>query len=377
MSPRKRNAPPLPDHAARRRAVLRQAARQRKTSALLVTNPQDVGYLTGFTGEDSYLLLGNRWAVLVTDGRYTEQAARECPDVDIHTRTGKMTAALADCLAGRNVRSLGLQAGHVTLALRDALGKTLGKRSLHGLGNLTGPLRQCKDEAEIRILQKAIRIAQKAFRDLTGRAVAGFVGRTERQLAAELDYLMRQHGAEAPSFETIVAAGPNSSLPHYRPAGRKIKPGEPVLFDFGARCDGYCSDLTRVVFTGTIPTKIGEMYDVVRAAQQAAIAAIRPGVACKTVDAAAREVIADAGYAEQFIHSTGHGIGLDIHEAPALSRLVEDRLKTGMVVTVEPGIYLPGIGGVRIEDDVLVTTDGQKKLSSLPTDLDAMRLQGR
>lgn len=377
MPPAKRNTPPLPDHAARRRAVLREAAKQHKTSALLVTNPQDVGYLTGFTGDDSYLLLGDRWAVLVTDGRYTEQAARECPDVDIHTRTGKMTAALADCLAGRNVRSLGLQAGHVTLALREALGKALGKRSLHGLGNLTGPLRQRKDDAEVRAIQKAVRIAQKAFRDLTGRAVAGFVGRTERQLAAELNYLMRQHGAEAPAFETIVAAGANGSLPHYRPAGRNIRPGDPVLFDFGARCDGYCSDLTRVVFTGTIPPKIREIYDVVRSAQRTAIAAIRPGVACKTVDAAAREVIDQAGFGEQFLHSTGHGLGRDVHEAPGLSRLAEERLKTGMVVTVEPGIYLPGLGGVRIEDDVLVTTDGQKKLSSLPTQLDAMRLQGR
>jgi Xaa-Pro aminopeptidase len=377
MSPNKRLAPSRPDHAARRRAVLRQAAKQRQTSATLITNPQDVGYLTGFTGNDSFLLLGKGWTVLITDGRYTEQAARECPDVDIHTRTGRMSQAVADCLAGRNVRSLALQADHVTLAMSDALGKALGKRKLHGLENLTGPLRQQKDEAEIRILQKAIRIAQKAFRELTGRGPGALVGHTERQVAADLDHLMRRHGAEAPSFETIVAAGPNGSLPHYRPAEKKIKPGEPVLFDFGALLEGYCSDLTRVVFTGTIPTKIGTIYDVVRSAQQAAIAAIKPGVAGKTVDAAAREVIAEAGFGEQFLHSTGHGLGRDVHEAPGLSRLGEERLKAGMVLTVEPGIYLPGLGGVRIEDDVLVTSDGRRKLSSLPTTLDAMRLQGK
>ncbi|MFW5839433.1 MAG: M24 family metallopeptidase, partial [Planctomycetota bacterium] len=177
------------------------------------------------------------------------------------------------------------------------------------------------------------------------------------------------------AFETIVAAGAHGSLPHYRPGKTKIRPDQAVLIDWGAKVDGYCSDLTRVVFTGTIPPKIEEIYTVVLRAQKAAISAIKAQVSCKAVDAAARKIIEQAGYGEQFIHGLGHGIGLQIHEAPSVGRRSDKRLRQGMVVTVEPGIYLPGVGGVRIEDDVLVEANGQRKLTSLPKTLKTMVLR--
>jgi len=223
-------------------------------------------------------------------------------------------------------------------------------------------------------MRRAIRIAEKAFKEMLALGAKGWVGRTERDLAAELEYRMRRLGADRPSFPTILAAGAHGSVPHYSPGSTRVRPGQAVLVDWGARADGYCSDLTRVVFTGTIPAKLREIYEVVRRAQEAGIAAIRSGVGCRAVDAAARRVIAEAGYGEQFGHGLGHGLGREVHEAPGLGKLSADRLKSGMVVTVEPGIYLPGIGGVRIEDDVLVTASSARRLSSLPRDIDAMRL---
>ncbi len=337
--------------------------------AFLVTAPQDVGYLSGFTGEDSYLLLSRRWCVLITDGRYAEQARSDCKDIEIHTRTGPITKAITEVLRGRNVRRVGIQGEHVTLAMHERLTDALGRKKLIPLSSVTAPLRVVKDSSEIRSIRKAIRIAEAAFCGLIGGVL---VGRSERQIAAELDYRMRGLGADGAAFETIVAAGANGSRPHYRPGGRKVKRGEAVLLDWGAKAGGYCCDLTRVVFTGKISPKIAELYELVLSAQRAGIRAIRPGVRCSSPDAAARKVIEQAGYGRQFTHGTGHGVGRDIHEAPVLGRTDTTRLKAGMVVTVEPGIYLPGVGGVRIEDDILVTAGGRERLSSLPRSPDKM-----
>jgi Xaa-Pro aminopeptidase len=363
-------------YRSRRRALLRAATRQANVDAVLVTNPVDVGYLTGFTGDDSFLLTlkSQNKSILLTDGRYDEQAKKECPGVEILVRKGRMSLAVADALAGRGVRRIGLQSQHVTLALHKVLSESLGRRKLVELKNLPANLRETKDESEVRAIRKAVRIGEKAFMELIAGGKKHFLGRTERDIAAELDHRMRNLGADAPAFDTIVAAGANSSRPHHRPGSRRIRLHDPVLIDWGATVGGYCGDLTRVVFMGTIPPTFTELYTIVLSAQKSGIRAIRPGRACGSVDRAARDVIETAGYGENFMHSLGHGLGRDVHEAPTLTKTNDAKLKAGMVVTVEPGIYIPGVGGIRIEDNVLVTARGARRVSRLPRDIETMRL---
>lgn len=348
---------------------------QAKIDALLITRAGDVSYLTAFTGDDSAAVLGQRWAAIVTDGRFAEQARRECSDIEVHVRTGPMPAAIASVLGGRGVRHLGVQAEAMTLQERDHLAAAIGARKIRPLTDVPGALRMVKDVGEVRAIGRAVRVAERAFRELIAPGARGLVGRTERDLAAELDHRMRTGGASGPAFETIVAAGPHSSRPHHRPGSTRIRRDQPLLIDWGAVVDGYCSDLTRVVFTGRIPPKIAEVYEVVRRAQAAGIAAASVRAACGTVDAAARRVVEAGGYGEQFVHGLGHGLGLAVHEQPVLDRGVRRRLRAGMVVTVEPGVYLPGIGGVRIEDDVLVTARGGRRISTLPRAMAAMQLR--
>jgi Xaa-Pro aminopeptidase len=219
-----------------------------------------------------------------------------------------------------------------------------------------------------------VRIAQRAFCGLIGRGAAGLVGRRERDVAAELDYLMRQEGADGPSFDTIVAAGANAALPHHRAGGTRIRRDAVLLIDWGARVDGYCSDLTRTLAIGRIPPKLATAYELVRRAQRAGLRAVRPRVKSETVDAAAREIIEKAGFGRQFLHGLGHGLGREVHERPGVGRTADERLRAGMLITIEPGIYLPRLGGIRIEDDVLVTPDGRRRLSSLPRGLESMTL---
>lgn len=362
-------------YVRRRRALLRAAARQAKIDAMLVTHPVDVGYLTGFSGEDSFALLIGSRAVLVTDGRFSEQAAKECPGLDIHVRRGSLARAVADVLAGRGIRRIGVQSEHVTLALHGSLAEVLGGKKMVELSGLLSGLRQTKDETEIRAIRRAIRIGEEAFLRMTAGGAKHFVGRTERELAAELEHRMRDLGADAPAFETIVAAGENSSRPHHRPTARRVKPGDAVLLDWGARAGGYCGDLTRVVFTGTIPPRLAEMYQTVQDAQQAARKILRAGAACQAADRAARGVLEAAGFGEGILHGLGHGLGREVHEAPSLTKTSRQRLRVGMVVTVEPGLYQPGLGGVRLEDDVRITARGAERLSRLPRERDAMRLR--
>jgi len=350
---------------ARRRAAFRRARSLSSIDAMLVTCPQDVSYLTPFAGEDSALVFSRDWAVLITDGRYAEQAHRECRGVEVHIRSASMAKAITEAIRGRKVRRLAVQGEHVTLSHGRSLETQLGARKIKPLEDVLAPLRAVKDHGELRSIRRAVSVAQRAFKQLIGGGARRLLGRSERDVAGELDYLMRRLGASGASFETIVAAGTHSSLPHHRPGSGKIRTNQPVLFDWGAVVDGYCSDLTRVVFTCRIPPKLLEVYRVVLRAQQAAISAVRAGARCKTVDRVARSIIAEAGYGEQFAHSLGHGLGLAVHERPLLAGPSSGRLKKGMVLTVEPGVYLPGIGGIRIEDDVLVTSDGHRRLSSL------------
>ena len=361
--------------ASRRRRAAKRAADQ-KVDAMLISKPEDVSYLCGFTGEDATLIVTPRWAVLVTDGRFGQQGPRECPDIEVVIRKKGMAEAIKNTLTGRKIRRRGVQAGYLTAAAVHTFTKVLGERRVKTLTNIVAPLRASKDDSEVRLIRKAAAIAQNAFLRLTSRGPKAFVGRSEREVSAELEYLMRLEGADAAAFETILAAGPHACDCHYKGDSTKIRKGQSVLIDWGARVGGYCSDLTRVVFTGKIPPEIGKIYEIVRNAQTAGINALRVGVLLKSPDTAARNVIVDAGYGDKFVHGLGHGLGLEVHEAPGLGTKGPGRLRSGMVVTVEPGIYLPGVGGVRIEDDILVTADGPKRLSTLTTDIRAMVLKG-
>ena len=358
-----------------RREVFARCAKVDKAQAMLVSNPHDVRYLSGFTGEDSWLLFGRDWARLITDARFAEQAERECGDIEVAIRTGRLPEAAVEGVKRHRVRRLAFQSVHMTVHVRDALAALMPRVRLVGVENVVRALRAVKTDREVRAIRKAVRVAEAAFTELISGGAKAFVGQTERAVAARLDYLMCAAGASGTAFPTILAAGAHASQCHYQPASAVIRADQAVLIDWGARVEGYCSDLTRVVFTGRIPPRIGELYDVVLRAQSAGIAKIRPGVACKNVDAAARDVITAAGYGKEFRHSLGHGIGLVVHEGPGLARTETCRLRSGMVVTVEPGIYLPRIGGVRIEDDVLVTPKGRRRLSSLPRDTETMVLR--
>ena len=363
------------DSFAQRRRKLLSSVRSAGADAILVTHPVEVSYLTGFTGEDSFLVVGRAGTCLVTDGRFTEQAGKECgPGVECCIRDGLIEDATAKVILGGGVKKLAFDPRHVTVRLKTDLSARLRGVKFIEADSLIHKLRRIKDEFELAAMRRAIRVAEQAFKELCGLGPKGWIGRTEQDLAAELEYRMRKAGADGLAFPTILAAGAHGSVPHYCPASTRVKADQAVLVDWGARVGGYCSDLTRVVFTGTIPAKIREIYGIVRRAQAAGIAAMKPGAACKTVDAAARAVIDQAGYGENFGHGLGHGLGRLVHENPRLSKISPDRLGAGMVITVEPGIYLPGIGGVRIEDDILITATSSRRLSSLPRDLDAMRL---
>ena len=358
-------------HAARRRTLARRLARE-NVQAALIACPEDVSYLTGFTGAGS-VLLGSRWCVLITDTIHREQALAECSALEVHV--GSPVGSLKRLLRGRGVRRLGICGEKVVLTRFLSLQDAVGSQRVMVIDDLVAELRLTKDATELRAMGRAARAAERAFLELTSQGRKAFVGRSERAVAAELDHRMRLAGAEGPSFESVVAAGAATSRPHHRPRNRTIRRDEPVLIDWGAKVDGYCSDLTRVVFTGRISPTLAEVYEVVRRAQAAGMRALKPGAKARSADLAARDVIGQAGYADEFIHSVGHGLGRDVHEGPPLISSNVARLRPGMVVTVEPGIYLPGVGGIRIEDDVAITPTGRRRLSSLPVDIQQMVLR--
>ena len=368
------SAPLQRAQALRRRRLVRRL-KLSAWSALLVSDPLDVSYLSGFSGEDSYLMVGAGWASLLTDGRFDEQARIECPGLEILVRKGPMTDAMADVSRRHGLRRIGYQPSNLTVSAMRRMEQRLGVRRLRPMEDGLLEQRAVKDAVEVRAIRRSAGVTQAAFRELAGRGAGWFIGRTERAVAAELDYLMQLGGAEGSSFPTIVAAGPHASLPHYRPGPTRIRAGQGLLIDWGARKDGYCSDLTRVLFLRTIPPKLARIYDVVLEAQRAGLAAVRSGATVRSVDAAARSVIERAGLGERFTHGLGHGIGRAIHELPAISSRIDQVLRPGMVVTVEPGVYLPGVGGVRIEDDVLVSPGRSGRLTSLPTAIRDMLLR--
>ncbi len=337
--------------------------------AYLVTKPMDYFYLTGFTGEDSAVLVLPRAVHVISDGRFDEALNQECPWMKRWMRKGLINAEIAHVCKRLKLRSLAIQPDGLTVGDHAELKKLRqGTRFVSAPPIITNQ-RVLKDATELALITKAIRNAEDAF--LAMRKTIR-LGQTELELAARLEYEMKKRGAAGPSFATICAEGSNAALPHAHPGGRKVKKGSAILLDWGARLGFYCSDLTRMVFVGSIPKKIARIYRIVLEAQERAIAGIRPGERMCDVDAVARDFIAGEGFGEAFNHGLGHGLGLDVHESPSLSWRSDEKLKAGMLVTVEPGIYLPGVGGVRIEDDVLVTRGGRRVLSRLSKSLEDM-----
>ncbi|MCC6908841.1 MAG: aminopeptidase P family protein [Phycisphaerales bacterium] len=356
----------MPRHYADRLARLRRAIEKAGVDALLVTNAHDIRYLTPFSGEDSYAIVTARQFVLISDSRFAEEIEPLGAWLDIALRKGPIADKVGEVAGDLKIDRLGVQSEHVTLATRRALAKAVGARKIVETSGLFSQLRVIKDEVELGLIRKAIRCQQQA---LEATLASLKIGQSEAEIAARLEYEMKQRGAEGSAFGTNVSAKANSSKPHYRPSSRaKLTRGSTLLIDWGAKVEGYCSDMTRAWGVGAMPKKIQAIYPIVLEAQLAAIDAIRGGALCREVDAAARRIIDGAGYGDYYGHGLGHGIGLDVHEAPSMSPRsgAKDRLEPGMVVTVEPGIYLPGVGGVRIEDDVLVTDKGCRVLSDWP-----------
>ncbi len=340
----------------------RQQMKKRRTRAFLVSSPLDYFYLTGFTGEDSAVLITPRAVHLITDNRFDESSSKECPWARRWMRKGMLNNEIVKVCKELGIKSLAVQPDHMSLADHAALGKMNKSTRLVSAPPIPSKMRTIKSRAEMTVLVKSLRVAEEAFQAMR-KSIR--VGQTELELAARLEYEMKRRGSSEPAFPTICAEGRNAALPHAQPGPRKVKRGSAILFDWGAKVGGYCSDLTRMVFVGSIPRKIGELYGVALEAQERAIAAIRPGRRMCDIDAVARDCITDAGYGKEFGHGLGHGLGLNVHEAPSLSWRSKEKLEAGMVVTVEPGIYLPGVGGVRIEDDLVVTSTGSRVLSRL------------
>lgn len=341
---------------------------------LLVGSESNVHYLTGFTGEDSWLLVLPERTIMLSDARFTTQLEGECPDIDLAIRkSGIAMFDLASQVVGQiGLKRVGFEAGELSVEghrkLQAACGEGLELLPTH---EVVEGLRIIKDELELAELRKAIWYAERALRSVLARVTSHW---TEADVAIELEYTIRKLGGDGCSFVPIVAVGARAALPHARASQVKLGADPLLLIDWGARSKRYCSDLTRVLRTARIPPKIEEAYRVVLAAQEAAIAAIAPGVTGKMVDQAARDVIAAAGLGDYFTHGLGHGVGLDIHESPRMGPTSDAILQSGMVITVEPGVYFPGEGGIRIEDDILVTENGHVVLTTYPKGWDDAQL---
>jgi Xaa-Pro aminopeptidase len=352
---------------------LRAAFEEHEVDALVVTTLANIRYLTGFAGSAGVLTVTRDAALLTTDGRYRTQSAEQversgaAPQVDIAIGPVAEQRQAAQELLGPAVARIGLEADSVSWSGQRTWADLLDADRLVPTSNAVEALRERKDEAEIARMERAAAIADAALFDtlpLMGQGV------TEEHFALELDTAMRRHGAESTAFETIVASGENSAKPHHHPGGRRIDRGDPVVVDFGATFEGYRSDMTRTFCVGTDPEgELARIFDVVRTSQAAGAAAVRPGISVKEVDDVCRDIIREAGWAERFEHGTGHGVGLDIHEAPTVSQLGTAILAPGFVVTVEPGVYVPGHGGVRVEDTLVVTEDGARALTRFTKDI--------
>ena len=360
---------------SQRRARLAAALAARGIDALVVSDLINVRYLSGFTGSNAALLVfaagtGAVPGVLATDGRYRTQAARQAPDLDLMIERACAPHLVGRALAAGAAR-IGFESHVVTVDGFDALSKRVAGHPGATLVRAAGAvesLREVKDAGEVALLRLACEAADAALTDLVERGGLR-AGRTERAVARDLEALMLDHGADGRAFETIVAAGANSAIPHHRPTDAVLAGGDFVKIDFGALVAGYHSDMTRTFVLGSASVWQREIYDLVSAAQRAGREALQSGVCLADVDGAARSVIAEAGYGDHFGHGLGHGVGLQIHEAPGIGSAATGTLRAGAVVTVEPGVYLPGRGGVRIEDTLAVSSASPELLTRFPKEL--------
>lgn len=340
----------------------------RKLDALVVTNLVNARWLCGFTGSNALLIVGVGRRVFVTDFRYLTQAADQVGDAWEHRIAPDLLAQAAEDLRGGGPLRVGFDDTHLTVKQHERLRDLVGDEiELVPAGGAVEALRAVKDADEIAKIRAAAKVADEAFTEVI--LDGGIVGRTERDVALDLEVAMRRRGAESVSFPPIIAAGPHGALPHAEPRDVAIPANTLVVVDWGAQLDGYASDCTRTVATGDLDPRDVEVYELVLRAQEAALDAVRPGPTGREIDAVARAIIDDAGHAEHFGHGLGHGVGMEVHEGPRLSKLGDTALQPGHVVTVEPGVYLPGAVGVRIEDLVAVTATGADVLNGLPKSL--------
>jgi Xaa-Pro aminopeptidase len=343
--------------------TIREKLRNNKLNGILVTNRANVLYLSGFSGSDGVLLLTDKRNYLITDFRYVEQASKEAPHFSVVEHKVALIKAVASKVRRLKIKRLGIEPKSINLEQFSGLKERAGGVRLIPTENFVEELREVKDVDEIKNITNAIKVAEVAFGTVLELIRPNM---SEKALADLLDFRMRKGGAQKSAFETIVAAGSKSSLPHAKPGHEKVMHRDKILFDWGAQSGFYNSDLTRMVFMAKIAQQAKKVFQIVLDAQRFAIEKIKAGVIAREVDRAARSYIEKRGFGKEFGHGLGHGVGLEVHESPAINRRSKKPLKAGMVITIEPGIYLPQCGGVRIEDMVLVTKDGCRVLSHLP-----------
>jgi len=339
---------------------LRDNMEKERLDGVLITKRENYIYLSGFTGTSAYLVITSDKAILVTDFRYAEQAAAQATNYEIVEYKGSSLDELGNIVKNNNISRLGFEETYMTygdyLKYRDRFSGA----EMVPLRSIVEEMRMVKDPHEIETIKKAVEVADNAFRHILDFIKPGV---TETELAAELEYNMKKQGATGPSFETIVASGLRSSMPHGVASKKTVQMGEAITFDFGALYDNYCSDMTRTVFLGTPKDELRKIYDIVLKSQLLAIEGAKAGLMGKDIDAIARNYIAEQGFKDNFGHGLGHGVGLEIHEEPRFSPSGNITIKEGMVITVEPGIYVQGLGGVRIEDIIVIESDGCKILT--------------
>ena len=351
---------------AERRGALVQKFGGLKVESLLVTHPADWYYLTGFTGESGALVVTRRGTTLITDGRFTGQAKVETTGIAVAQQKGSLFEFTGEFLAASKA-NVGFEATQLSVSQYGALRKAAGRGcKWKPVAGLVASLRMLKDAQELAVMRRAAVLAGRVMEETIPLLKAGV---REFEVAAEIEYQMRKRGASGAAFETIVAFGERAALPHARPTAKRLKKNEFVVLDLGAILAHYCSDITRTFYYGKAPERVRQWYKAVQDAQVAAIATVKNGVSCGDVDAAARQVLERQGLAKYFVHSTGHGLGLEVHEEPRIARGQKKRLEAGNVVTIEPGIYIEGVGGIRIEDDVAVHADRIEVLTRISRDL--------
>ncbi|CQR57095.1 M24 family metallopeptidase [Paenibacillus riograndensis] len=343
----------------KRVSKLRKVLQEQGLDAILITSGINRRYLSGFTGSSGYVLVTGDDSYLLTDFRYMTQAAEQVTGLKVVQHGPKFIETVRELLQGANVR-IGFEQDDVTFSAYSTYAAALQPAVLVPVSKAVENLRAFKDEGELAVMQRAADLADATFSHILNVIKPGM---TERDVDLEMEFYMRTHGATSSSFDTIVASGERSAMPHGVASSKVIQNNEFVTFDFGALLDGYCSDVTRTIALGSPDPKLKEIYDIVLEAQLHTLANIKPGMTGRECDALARDIITRYGYGEHFGHSTGHGLGMEVHENPRLSKLADEIMEPGMVVTVEPGIYLPGLGGVRIEDDIVITESGMKLLT--------------